>query len=481
MKLYKIFIVDDESLIIKSLKASVDWDKYECEVIGEACDGLEAYELILQLKPDIVFTDIRMPGMSGLELIKKVGELSANILFVVISGYAEFAYAQKALSYGVLGYCLKPFDEMEIYAILEKARSMLEKLKASMEMELMGLIGDTDAAAHERIKSVLDTGGLELSDSKGIAVVVLVGQEELPVPNEITHVRLKIGSSRYAYLLQDSSLEHAGNYLKGIVLEAVKGIGISKVHYSVDAIGEAIEEAYIAANQYFMTGRNGIYTYEDYYQEELVSALHQLENAIIKKEIKTVRKALDMVETILSKGIYNIKHAFQIYNIIMYSFYMMHSERYESHIYDYGQLTHSFNGVHGMFEYLQGLLKEYTGLLSNNLPSDIKNETFRNILLYVNDHYYEDISIQTISREYIMNPSYVSQLFKKQTGATFTEYITNLRLNYACNLLKTTGFTINEVAEKVGFNDYYYFTRVFKKVIGKTPTGYRDGMHKYHQ
>jgi len=472
--MYSAFIVDDENLIIKSLKASVDWEMLGFEVVGEANDGIEAYERILQLRPDIVFADIRMPGMSGLELTKKVMNLYPNILFVIISGYAEFAYAQKAMSYGVLGYCLKPFDEIEIISVLQKARGILEKLKISLETEFIGLLGDNCNNARKRIKAILDMTGLELSENKGIVVSVSIGPEELTVPSGIKHMQLKCGRSRYAYLFSDSSKEKVKRHFEYIESGSVKGIGLSKVCYQLDSIGDAIDEAYIAANQYFMTGKNGVYLYGDFNREDLKTTFLQLEDAIKKRDVNLSRKALDIVENELSKGVYNIKHAFQVYNIIMYSFYIINSESYESYIFDYEQLISSFDGVHEMFDYLKRMLKEYAGVKTEHFPIDARNETFRSILLFVNEHYCEDFSIQTISREFTINPSYVSQLFKKQIGTTFTEYITSLRVNYACNLLLKTDFAVSEVAEKVGFSDYYYFTRVFKKTTGVTPTCFRD-------
>jgi two-component system response regulator YesN len=471
---YKAFVADDESLIIKSLKASVDWEMLGFEVIGEANDGIEAYELILELKPDIVFADIRMPGMTGLELIKKIGSLFPNTLFVIISGYAEFVYAQKALSYGALGYCLKPFDEIEIACILKRASSILEKLKASLEMELIGLLADTSSNAVKRIKSILDMRGFETSGKQGIAAVVSVGSEGLTIPSDINHIYLKLESERHAYLFPEGSLEKLRIHFSHGKFDCVKGIGFSKLGHPVGSISEAIEEACIAANQYFMTGKNGIYFYEDCDREELNRAFFQLEDTIVKKDVGMIQKALDMIEPILSKGVYNIKHAFQVYNTIMYSFCIMNSEKYERRIYDYKQLACSFDCIHDMFKYLKELLKEYAGVKTDCFPPDSKNETFRGILLYVNEHYCEDISIQTMSRKFAVNPSYVSQLFKKQIGTTFTEYITNLRVNYACNLLKTTGLAVTDVAEKTGFSDYYYFTRVFKKTVGETPTSFRE-------
>lgn len=110
--MHKVLIVDDESWIVESMKDFVDWKHYGFEVIGQAYNGLEALEAIQRYQPDIVFTDVRMPEMGGLELIQKAKELPFLIHFVVVSGYAEFIYAQEALKLGAVAYCLKPFDEV---------------------------------------------------------------------------------------------------------------------------------------------------------------------------------------------------------------------------------------------------------------------------------------------------------------------------------------------------------------------------------
>src|SRR5690242_2899850 len=109
--MYKVMLVDDEKWIIKSLKTSIDWHAHGFEIIAEASNGFEGLEKIKQLSPDLVFTDIRMPGMDGLELIRQTNELNKGISFIITSGYKEFEYAKKAIQYGALDYCLKPFEE----------------------------------------------------------------------------------------------------------------------------------------------------------------------------------------------------------------------------------------------------------------------------------------------------------------------------------------------------------------------------------
>lgn len=470
--MYKVFIADDEYMVIKSLKASVEWKEYGYEVIGEACNGIEAYESIMKLKPDIVFTDIRMPGLNGLELIKKVGEMYSNILFVVISGYAEFAYAQKALNYGALGFCLKPFDDLEIVNILKKAQGVINKVRASFETELLSLLEDSSYDEDRKKRQVLESLGFDCSGENGIFALVTSGTGRLNIPENYKNIHFKMGKNRNIYLLQGklSLIESIRNDLP----QGINCVGISSICYSTDLINDIITEASIAADQYFMTGEKSIYEYREVDCEDLNNLLAQLESVIMKRDIPSIQGTLDLIEDEFSKGIYNIKNAFQVYNIVVHSYHVADPHKYELYIFDYEELKSLFSNAKGMMAYLKRLIIACPLLKVEQASSEVTNETFRNILKYINDNYCDDISLQSISRIFTVNPSYVSQLFKKQTGVTFTEYLTELRVNYASGLLKNSCLAVNEIAEKAGFNDYYYFTKVFKKATGRTPTRYRD-------
>jgi len=259
--MYKVLVVDDEILVVKSLIASIEWEEYGYEVIGhaESCD--DAFENIKSLKPDLVITDIRMPGRNGIDLLKMVRDCQLDTQFIVISGYADFTYAQKAMLYGAAGYCLKPFDEKEIAGLLIRVRSSLEKYREAMKTF------------------------------------------EQP----------------------------------------------SKDNDSCD----------------------------------------------------------------------------------------------------------------------NGIRPDYS-------PGNSKNNLFNEIIRYINNNFDSDLNLGSISEKFIINPNYLSQVFKKETGYTFTDYITRLRISKACELLKSTQLTTREVAEKSGYNDYFYFCRTFKKSIGKTPRQFRE-------
>lgn len=117
--MYRVLLIDDERLVLASLRRRIDWEACGFSVCGEAFNGKDGLSKIEELHPDLVFTDIRMPGISGLDLIGQAQKEFPSVRFVVISGYSEFEYAKRAIEYGVLGFCVKPFDEEEIHGLLQ--------------------------------------------------------------------------------------------------------------------------------------------------------------------------------------------------------------------------------------------------------------------------------------------------------------------------------------------------------------------------
>lgn len=470
-----VFIVDDESLVIKSLKSSIDWNRMGYEVIGEAGNGIDAYEKILRLMPDIVFTDIRMPGLSGLELIKKVNDVQPNIQFVVMSGYAEFVYVQKALSYGALGYCLKPFDEVEIESVLKRANNIIRRNKWSIEMELLLVINDMSEYGSSRRKELIKQLGYHWEDNESIYVVVSQSMPKIGLIQGARTVSFKIGKSRFAQLIPASVIDEFVEKLKELDFESIGSIGVSFPVSSDDKLSEAIEQASLAMYQYFIAGRKFVYLYSDKDKNKINDKLVKLRNYIAQGDITETIKLLDSLEIAFTNGEYNIINAFQVYNIIMYYNVAINNSSFEELLYNYEQLINMFSNFKEMLAFLKSVIKQ-SDLPVQGTITDVRNENLRNILEYVGDYFGEDISIQSISKKFNVNPSYLSQLFKKDTGMTFTDYMTDLRIKNACLLLKNTALSVNEVAEKVGFNDYYYFTRVFKKVTGSTPSQYRENI-----
>lgn len=252
--MYRAIIIDDEKWVIKSLIATIKGQEY-FTIIGEAYDGISGLEMIRDEKPELAFIDVRIPGMSGLEVLKAAMQEGLNTLFIVISGHAEFAYAQKAILYNAIGYCLKPFSKSELFDAMEKACTLIEE--------------------HAKAKS----------------------EAFMPEKSETT--------------------------------DSPQGVTVSN---------------------------------------------------------KMVQKMLNFIQ----------------------------------------------------------------------------------------QNYCNDISIQNLSDLCSINQNYASQLFSQEVGDTFSTYLTNLRISRSIQLLKSTDLSVAQIALSVGYRDYFYFAKVFKKSTGVTPTVYRN-------
>jgi two-component system response regulator YesN len=474
--MHKVFLVDDESWVVESLKDLVDWSGLGFEVVGQAYSGIAALEAIGQCKPDVVFTDIRMPEMNGLELIQRGKSFPFPIQFVIVSGYAEFAYAQKAISQGAFAYCLKPFDEVEISSVLAKLNKQLNLSKGSFERSLLHLI-DEPGPKNELISDKLKKDGVLERDGDSLVAVISVGPEELPAQS-LGISRMKVGSSKTAYLMNARLADAIRLGWERNRPGTIQGLGISSPFNDLNEIKQAIESADVLAHQFFINGEAACVGRADpsTSSPELNEWLLQVSAAIQERDLVAAQQAIDKIGVLFHEGTLTIKHALKVYNMTV-SFLFELGET-ESMLYSYEQLVKSFKDLPSMLGELKLLItKSVSSAAGSNVET--KNPTVNSILNYVALNFRKDISLQDLSEQFFMNPSYISQLFKKEVGETFTAHIAKLRIAYACELLESGAGTIQEIAEKIGYHDYFYFTRMFKKMMGKTPTQYREKPHSF--
>ncbi|MCL6602825.1 MAG: response regulator [Paenibacillus sp.] len=471
--MYKVFLVDDEEMVIESLKASVDWNKYGFEVAGFALRGEEAFKMIAVMKPDVVFTDIRMPGMSGLELIKRLKDTFNPAMAIVVSGYAEFALAQKAINYGAFGYCLKPFDEGEIIGFLKKARAVLDERDTSIATKIWDLMEENHKGAREGLRRMLTLSGIDLESAEGMKAIVTIGKSKLRLDGVRGCVILNIGFGKYAYLIQENLDSQLQIDLREAAASGIKGIGVSGIIREEEQIKEAIHTAEINAYLYFITGVSCSVSNEAVNVPEKDHSIKKMEEALGKNDIAALFDLLDETGALFASGQLNMKHALIVYNQIMSFAHKYDEEPYEDYMYSLDQLAGLFDTAHDMLLFLKERLREKLETTTQWKLLHVRNRTFKAILTYVDENYCRDISISGISKQFNVNGNYISQLFTKEVGTTFTQYLSKLRIDYACQLLTTTDLPINEIAEKAGYDDNFYFSRIFKRMKGITPSAYR--------
>ena len=473
--MYKVFIADDEKWIVESLKACINWKEYGFEVIGQARNGEQALKQIMVMKPDVVFTDIRMPGINGLELIKKVKEeIGANIQFIIVSGFAEFAYAQKAINSGAIGYCLKPFDNNDIISLLSKAKQNIETAKRSNETSLFYLLEGTDKKKQTKIIDLFEGAGLQLSENEELLVMESIGSKDLELPPEVQFLKFKTSMKKTAYIFKPAYTELIKAYFHQQKPEGILSIGIGSTIKKISDINTAIEDADISVYHFFITQLMGVYEFSLLKQGDISGTLREVNLAIQQKDTAAINKIFNRLEAEFSNGAYNIKHAFRIYNSTMTYLDSLSNGSSEEYFYNLGQLVDSFDMVKNMLRFLkEQVIKQLAGECDCKIES-IENKTFKYILQYINENFYENITLHHLSQKYFVSCSYLCQLFKKEVGVTFTEYISTLRINYACEQLKHSDLHIYVIGEKSGYGDYFYFSKIFKKITGKSPTQYRE-------
>jgi two-component system response regulator YesN len=466
--MHTVFIVDDELLVIKSLKASVAWQQCGFEVIGHALSGEEALESIRHLRPDVVFSDIRMPGMNGLELFKRLKDAGVDAYFIIVSGLAEFALAQKAIQHGVFGYCLKPFDEMEIMGYLNKMKKKLEIPSSMPEEDVLEWIESGTQEDHAKLLRELERAGITRYGNGKLRLMLSVKRDKLDLSGQWPCISLRIGYRKFIYLMAERDAEALRSSDMFSDPQMTRGIGFSRPFMDTTDIVQAILEAELQAYRFFTmsddTAKPGFMPNTEWRGGLPVLPVegNAVENIV----------RLDSILLQFRTGCYDIRHAMQLHNDCVTQLSRRGRDASDLYLYSFDQTTELFEDVGDMIGYLQQAFREEQAERNVKLQFG-RNQTLASILAYINERYSEDVSIQAISKRFNVSANYVSQLFRKELDKTFTEYLNGLRMERAADLLRTSSLPISEIAERVGYKDYFYFSKLFKKMLGAPPKSYR--------
>lgn len=345
----KVVIVDDEKMIRDGLVYTMPWDELQIEVVGSAGNGRAALDIIREKKPNLVFTDIRMSEMDGIELLQVLKQEMPNVKVVILSGYDDFQYAQKALKLGALDYLVKPVNADELIKLLEDFK--------------------------KSVKSDIDADIIKLN------LQTLIDNE---LEQYITAVRS--GNREKAFAVADKIYEKSINI--ELPLEQYNKICIEILNLICSKIRK-----------------------------------YDLEDAISNS----------FTELYL-----------EIYKIFK-------KEEFKEWIYDF--------------------TKRLFFIIADK-NSDNYRLVIRKAIEYIDAHYSEDISAQKIAQVVFLNPNYFSHLFKKIKKESFTDYLNKVRIEQAKQLLRDNLYKVYEVSDMVGYSDYKYFSSIFKKLVGVTPTEY---------
>jgi two-component system response regulator YesN len=519
---YKVFFVEDEIVTREGVRDNVDWQASGFEFCGEAADGEMALPLLRTARPDVLITDIKMPFMDGLQLCKIMRESMPWVKIVILSGHDEFEYAQKAINLGVTDYLLKPVTVEKLHQVLQRLATQLDREKKEQEnlKKLQQQIDENQATLKERLllklvvgavssTEAIETGqmlGLDLIArcylvvilktepggqaepfdyaeyqwfrqivsslvennpdifclNKDLAEIVLVMKGNTPeyleeerdilleqIEREVkkTRYQLAIGTGTIKMRIADiyqsfiealASIQNAADVNKNGANQALDSAELLKVdksavaHYLRCGTKEEFDEFFDAYIRPLGEAALKSYLIKDYIFMDIVLAAADLVNDL-GGEIDLVIPELAAIETILAKikTIEQLKE--QAYKILTDALAFRDSQSNS----------------------------QYTGMI-------------RQAKEFIESHYSDpDLSLDDVSAHVCLSSSHFSMVFSQETRQTFKEYLTEVRIKKAQELLRTTGLRATEIAYQVGYNDPHYFSAAFKKNTGLSPTEFR--------
>lgn len=524
--MFKVLIVDDEPLVIEGLKTMVDWEKHGFSICGEASNGEDALEMIKQMNPHLVITDICMPVIDGLTLIKEASKIrNIRARFVILSGYNDFEYAKTAMQYDVNHYILKPIDDEEIETLLERLNKEIQDGLKSQESVDQAVDFITENVIHrilhgEKRESLFQKAGFLLGIKEEMEIRYIFAEidqfhvwmndlEEEEIREKKQQIQRWMQEKLQMHMKQEALLyiyeDHIDGYgilvwdqayermdwarvfagLREYVFQrcgAGISIFISNSMEGIRALPGLYEQTTELRNYRFFNRIKHVFLYDEvkedsvqykFYEENLediLQAVQQDNKLDIEKSIDAVfhkfysyKAAPNMIETYIT----NLKAEM----IRIVSELNGPVEEFAKWVVDYKIDIHRTN-----FTDLKEIvvrLCAYAARYILNLQKKDSANLIEEIEKYIAANYAEALKLQNLADKFYINPVYLGQLFKKKTRMYFNEYLHRVRIEEAKKLLQRTDMKVSDIASAVGYKDTEYFTNKFKSITNTIPSTFK--------
>lgn len=542
--MYKLILVDDEEEVRKGILKKINWNEYGFEISGEAENGREALEIAEKVVPDVVITDIKMPFMDGIKLAQKLRERFPSIEIVILTGFDEFEYAQKAIKLNVMEYVLKPISSNEMIDILMRVKSKIddeiakrkdiqalkehykrslpilkEKFLASLVSQRISKNDIAEKSASyglsisgkSFIVSVLsiDSNSVQLEEDQMETDSRVTDDEELlrfavfNITEEfVSKFGLGISFIHYEHIVIISiSMEDQGAIMDNTLfaLEEIKksvqkflkvtvSIGVGDGCSDIASLGRSYKNAVNALDYRVILGHNRVICIGDFEPKRTHKAVfdelkeHSLVCALKVGTPEEIRGVIDNLfqEIIDAKSSYK---DYQIYLIEMLTTILKVAK-------DLGEDTddvfgnnynifiemYKLNDIQEVKEWFTGICLNITGYISRE-RQDVCKLLVKRAKDYIQNNYFDsEMTIDKVCKYIHISPAYFSTIFKKETKLTFVNYLTNIRMQAAKELLRSTNLKTFQIAEKVGYSEPNYFSYCFKKNLNVSPSDYRNNL-----
>lgn len=535
----KMIIADDEQIILDGLRESIDWASFEIDIVGAASNGIEAVEMAKRRCADIVVTDIKMPGLSGLELVRELRKHQPEVKFILISAYEDFDFAQKAISLGVLSYITKPLKKQRIIEEVLKARDMIleerrvrENNRRYEELYLSNLPALREHYHNNLImgksrltgdyKKQFGAYGIDMEDNDiGVFVFRIDNMEDtseefFEKSVQILHLRIGVmveellpacykrtvfqsynnevvaiynASPDRAATIKDITLtaENIKNTVKRELSISVSA-GVGRIYPSLRQAALSYQEAVKALNYRLVYGNNAVMYIDNVEMKEMKHAhlfndlnevLTNIQNILWTGKADEVLRLIDrkLSELFGCKSIpyYYIQQVYcHLLSALLRTIYEMNilpEQLYGAPVHLYGELFKKQT-----FEELDGWYSDLVGRacsVINEKKAARTSNVINSALIYIKEHCDKDISLGEVAEHVNLNPSYLSRLFREETGTPFIEYVRYVKMELAKDLLKNSNKKIYEICDALGYQNVQYFSTIFKNAVGMTPIEYK--------
>lgn len=530
MSLIKLLIADDEYIVTESIQFIVDKFMSEAVVVGTASSGRETIEKALYLKPDVILMDIRMPGINGIEAIRQIKLTNQEVFFVIITAHEYFEYARDAVNLGVYEYLVKPLNKNKLIETLKQLELIISSKREAIQREialkerinmiiphmegqfvysqlfsgkmlsdvsfyedifnmdirygyvLMAIVEDSEGEAkEEKLKNSINRHKFYevFSQELKCMTACLIGP---PLLDRLV-AYIPANSTADAYEIRNATIAMASRLVERINKRVKIGfkIGVGKC-YHIEGFSKSCDEAYMAAT---MEAADVVAHFEDVQPNRKKSLDYPLhKEKLLSQKILSgdAKEALEVFEDIFAwlSGNYTedidkiktklIELLIIVRRTIPYEVedIDLSDELYLSYLFkikDINELKVSFINY---FKDMVGSFNKYRDRKLRGLISEA--------VLYINNNYHKDISLDGVAKESNMSYHYFSKFFKDSVGKNFIDYLTDLRVEKAKELLKEPSLSIKTICYNVGYSDPNYFSKIFKKTTGVTPTEFRGNV-----
>lgn len=536
MNLYRIMIVDDEEEIRLGIIKKIDWEANGFIVVADAENGQEALEKAEKYQPDVIMTDIKMPFMDGLELGKKLVELMPSTKIIVFSGCDDFEYAHQAIKINVVEYVLKPINSIELVDVLKRLKLQLDKEyeeKRNLETLYKHYVESLPVIREQFLVGVLegrisDSQWKEQAENLGIdfkcyylSVALLRADGMLSLENEIdnqaiqkepTLIPISIKKivdenmdkySRFISLIYSDMVVVIGNFadkedtllfIKGInevcktyerIMNLTISAGIGYTYTKPSEIRFSYRSAQNALDYRFILGKGKAIYIDDVEPDNSIQL--QLDEQEERSMLNAIKISSEEEITIAIENLFrkfkDLLLPFNQYRIYLMEIMTSILKLVQAYNLDVEEI---FGENFNCYSYLEAFdsideVQKWITCKAIKVNDYIKKERINSSMLlvekakqYIKENYMDyDVSVEKLCSKLHVSPTYFSTIFKKETGESFVNYLTTIRLEEAVKLLNTTDDKTYIISEKVGYPEANYFSYVFKKKFGVSPSKYR--------